>query len=156
MTALVTLDQLVAANPGQLIRFIEAGRTLWAPSPGSVVVWRDDLNDEHGAPSIQQPVMAFWRRALLGAPWLPFALVPGGRCMTELVLAHTPNVRIHRCEFSGRLAFALSPEDRANLLGDFNHRIVAFGLTGAAETRAIIRQMDAWREFVDREFPVIA
>jgi hypothetical protein len=154
MTALITIDQLVASNPAQLIRFLEAGRKLWAGNPGSVVVWRDDLIEEHGVPAIVPPVMAFWRRALQGAPWLPFAVVAGGRCMTELVLAHAPHVLIHPCKSSCRLSFALSPEDRANVLEDFNQRILSYGLTSAAEIPALICQMDAWREFVDREFPV--
>ena len=86
ITAVVEIDDLINCDPAPLLRFLRAGRHIWAPGPGRVTVWRDDLDDDvtRLLPVI---VMNYWSEALRLDPHLPYAAMPGGRCVMEMFAA---------------------------------------------------------------------
>lgn len=86
ITAVAELDDVLRCDPGPLLRILGAGRHIWSPAPGRVALWRDDLDDD-GAASLSPLVIGYWSAAMQQSQQLPYAVLPGGRCLVELFIA---------------------------------------------------------------------
>lgn len=86
LTAVVESDDILGCDPAPFCRFLGAGRHIWLPSPGRVIVWRDDVDDD-GAVSAEPLVLGYWTTVLRVIPHLPYMMLPGGRCVLELFAA---------------------------------------------------------------------
>lgn len=86
ITAVAELDDVLRCDPEPLLRFLHGSRHVWVPSPGRVVLWRDDLDDD-GAASSSPLVIGYWVAVLQRSPHLPYLVVSGGRCLVEMFVA---------------------------------------------------------------------